>query len=147
MWYVIQTHSGSEHDVYMWINTYVDQSLFERCFVPLYEDVWRKDGIGHINEMQSTAILNNYGELLSGLEGGFQTNIPYSMVSSMVSDQLSASEAWNVVTYAVTGSGDKNTTYSMPNQLVYVMNPNYSTMEKAEECIDKIENNEIVTID
>ncbi len=49
MWYVIQTHSGSEHDVCTWINTYVDQSLFERCFVPLYEDVWRKDGIGHIN--------------------------------------------------------------------------------------------------
>lgn len=64
----------------------------------------------------------------------------------MVSDQLSASESWNVVTYAVTGSGDKNTTYSMPNQLVYVMNPNYSTVEKAEEYIDKIENNEIVTI-
>ena len=37
-------------------------------------------------------------------------------------------------------------TYSMPNQLVYVMNPNYSTVEKAEEYIDKIENNEIVTI-
>lgn len=102
---------------------------------------------GVINEMQSPAILNNYGELLSGLEGSFQTNIPYSMVSSMVSDQLSASESWNVVTYAVTGSGDKNTTYSMPNQLVYVMNPNYSTVEKAEEYIDKIENNEIVTID
>ncbi|MBR1571739.1 MAG: hypothetical protein IJ655_03260 [Lachnospiraceae bacterium] len=49
MWYVIQTYSGSEHDVCTWINTYVDQSLFERCFVPLYEDVWRKDGIGHIN--------------------------------------------------------------------------------------------------
>ena len=32
----------------LWINTYVDKSLYLRCFVPLYEDVWRKEGIGHI---------------------------------------------------------------------------------------------------
>lgn len=32
----------------MWINTYVDSSLYTRCFVPLYEDVVRREGIGHI---------------------------------------------------------------------------------------------------
>lgn len=48
MWYVIQTIGGKEHEVCMWINTYVDKSFFQRCFVPLYEDVWRKNGIGHI---------------------------------------------------------------------------------------------------
>ena len=49
MWYVIQTISGKEHEVCLWINTYVDKDLFTRCFVPLYEDVWRKEGIGHIS--------------------------------------------------------------------------------------------------
>lgn len=49
MWYVIQTMGGKEHEVCMWINTYVDRSLFQRCFVPLYEDVWRKQGIGNIS--------------------------------------------------------------------------------------------------
>ena len=49
MWYVIQTMSGKEHEVCLWINTYVDKDLYERCFVPLYEDVWRKEGIGHIS--------------------------------------------------------------------------------------------------
>ena len=49
MWYVIQTISGKEHEVCIWINTYVDRSLYKRCFVPLYEDVWRKEGIGHIS--------------------------------------------------------------------------------------------------
>ncbi len=49
MWYVIQTMSGKEHEVCLWINTFVDKSLFTRCFVPLYEDVWRKEGIGHIS--------------------------------------------------------------------------------------------------
>lgn len=49
MWYVIQTISGKEHEVCIWINTYVNKNFFNRCFVPLYEDVWRKDGIGHIS--------------------------------------------------------------------------------------------------
>ena len=49
MWYVIQTMSGKEHEVCLWINTYVDKNLYQRCFVPLYEDVWRKEGIGHIS--------------------------------------------------------------------------------------------------
>ena len=49
MWYVIQTISGKEHEVCTWIHTYVDASLYNRCFVPLYEDVWRKNGIGHIS--------------------------------------------------------------------------------------------------
>lgn len=49
MWYVIQTMSGKEHEICMWINTYVDKSYYRRCFVPLYEDVWRKEGIGHIS--------------------------------------------------------------------------------------------------
>lgn len=49
MWYVIQTMGGKEHEVSMWINTFVDKGLFQRCFVPLYEDVWRKQGIGNIS--------------------------------------------------------------------------------------------------
>ncbi len=49
MWYVIQTVNGQEQQVCTWINQRMDHTLFERCFVPLYEDVWRKEGVGHIS--------------------------------------------------------------------------------------------------
>lgn len=49
MWYVIQTVNGQEQQVCTWINQRMDRALFERCFVPLYEDVWRKEGVGHIS--------------------------------------------------------------------------------------------------
>lgn len=49
MWYVIETTKGEEQQVCTWIDQKVDKALFERCFVPLYEDVWRKEGIGHIS--------------------------------------------------------------------------------------------------
>ena len=48
MWYVIRTYTGKEHEICLWINTWVDKSLYKRCFVPLYEDVVRREGIGHI---------------------------------------------------------------------------------------------------
>ena len=48
MWYVIRTFTGKENEVCMWINLHVDKQLYSRCFVPLYEDVVRREGIGHI---------------------------------------------------------------------------------------------------
>ena len=55
MWYVIQTVNGQEEQVCAWINQRMDQTLFERCFVPLYEDVWRKEGVGHISVRKTFA--------------------------------------------------------------------------------------------
>ena len=49
MWYVIHTTTGREHEVCLWINTFVHRKHYSRCFVPLYEDVWKKQGIGHIS--------------------------------------------------------------------------------------------------
>lgn len=55
MWYVIQTVNGQEQQVCTWINQRMDHTLFERCFVPLYEDVWRKEGVGHISVKKTFA--------------------------------------------------------------------------------------------
>ncbi len=48
MWYVIRTFTGKEDEICMWINTCVDKSLYTRCFVPLFQDVVRREGVGHI---------------------------------------------------------------------------------------------------
>lgn len=55
MWYAIQTVNGQEQQVCTWINQRMDHTLFERCFVPLYEDVWRKEGVGHISVKKTFA--------------------------------------------------------------------------------------------
>ena len=49
MWYVIRTTTGREHEVCLWINTFIYRKHYRRCFVLLYEDVWKKQGIGHIS--------------------------------------------------------------------------------------------------
>ena len=48
MWYVIRTFTGKEDDFCLWINAHVDKSLYTRCFVPLFQDVVRREGVGHI---------------------------------------------------------------------------------------------------
>ena len=55
MWYAIQTVNGQEQQVCTWINQRMEHILFERCFVPLYEDVWRKEGVGHISVKKTFA--------------------------------------------------------------------------------------------
>lgn len=48
MWCVIQTKSGEETDLKNLIDTVIPHELYNDCFVPLFEDVRKKGGVGHI---------------------------------------------------------------------------------------------------
>ena len=96
---------------------------------------------GVINKMMSPAILKNFSGLMEGLEGSFESDIPYEDLSNLVKLQLSEGGSWNVVTYSVDGTGKKASTYSMSRQL-YVMEPDLSTVDHARELITQVENGE-----
>ena len=101
---------------------------------------------GVIDKLTSTAILNNFSGILEGLEGSFETNMPYSELSALVKQQLSDGGSWDVVTYSVDGTGTYSTTYSM-NQSLYVMVPDESTVSTAKELINSVLANEVVSVD
>lgn len=101
---------------------------------------------GVINKMMSPAILSNYSGLMNGLEGSFETSMPYSEVSNLVQNQLNVGGVWNVQRYSVDGTGESNYSYSMPSQSVYVMVPDMSTVEQAKEYIEAVKNGEYITI-
>lgn len=101
---------------------------------------------GVINKMQSPAVLQNFNGLMQGLEGSFESDIPYSMLSGMVKSQLSDGGSWNVVSYSVDGTGSKSTTYSMSKQ-AYVMVPDEATVEKAKELIGAVKAGETVSLE
>lgn len=96
---------------------------------------------GVINKMMSPAILKNFSGLMEGLEGSFESDIPYEDLSNLVKLQLSEGGSWNVVTYSVDGTGKKASTYSMSRRL-YVMEPDLSTVDHARELITQVENGE-----
>lgn len=92
-----------------------------------------------IRKMASSSLLNDFSGLMNSLEGSFETSMSSSQISSLVRMQLNEGGSWNVVSYAVTGSSSSSsTTFSMPGTDIYVMEPDYSTVEKAKELIKKV---------
>ena len=86
----------------------------------------------------------NYTSILESLEDCFDMNVPYSDIAALVRRQLSDGGSWNVVQYSVTGYGDTQVPYSMSIP-VYVMQPDYETVQKAQELMDRVENGETIT--
>lgn len=99
-----------------------------------------------IKKMTSPAILMNYTEVMSGLSGSVNSTIPDELVSALVSDQLDSGEEWDVQSYSVNGTNSSGTTYSIPSQSLYVMEPDMNTVNQAIAYIDAVENNEIITV-
>lgn len=100
---------------------------------------------GVINKALSPELLKNYTSVLAGVEGSFETNVPYDMLASLVRKQLNEGGSWNIVSYSVDGTGDTQKPYSM-SQKAYVMVPDYSTVDKAKDLLGKVRNGETISL-
>lgn len=98
-----------------------------------------------INKALSPELLKNYTSVLSGMEGSFETNVPYDLIASLVRKQLNEGGSWNIVSYSVNGTGDTQKPYSM-SQNAYVMIPDYSTVDKAKDLMSKVRNGEEISL-
>jgi anionic cell wall polymer biosynthesis LytR-Cps2A-Psr (LCP) family protein len=97
-----------------------------------------------LKKAMSPELLMNYSNILTALEGSFETSIPYDTLSTIVREQLASGGEWNIVSYSVDGTGDSQIPYSM-SQYAYVMIPDESTVETAKSLIAQVYNGEIVT--
>lgn len=92
-----------------------------------------------------TTILSKYGDIMKSLEGMFVTNMSADDISTLVRMQLSDMSGWDIKQYAVVGTGDSRTTYSVPSTHAYVMIPDQNSVDKAIRLINKIEAGELIT--
>lgn len=92
-----------------------------------------------------TTIISNYSAIMSSLEGMFSTNLQTSDISKLVKMQLSDLATWDVFSFAVTGTGGSEKTYSAPGHTAYVMYPNEESVEYASGLIERILNGELLT--
>lgn len=97
-----------------------------------------------IEKCQSSSMLLNYQQVMESIAGTFESNIEQERIAQLVSAQLFEKTDWNIVSYSVSGSGSRQTTYSMPGRSVYVMIPDESTVEHAKELLQKIQAGEIL---
>lgn len=88
--------------------------------------------------LSSKTLITKYTKILNSLGSSFQTNIPQNQIYSLVNMQLDKMPEWDVKTYSLDGTDSKNYTYSYSGSKLYVMEPDYTTVEKAKNLIDGV---------
>lgn len=79
----------------------------------------------------SSTIINNYSDILTALDGTFETNLTMDDITNLVKMQIDNMSPWHIESFNVDGTGASLPTYSYPNQNLYVMNPNMETVTEA----------------
>jgi len=93
----------------------------------------------------SPTLIMNYKTILEDLEGYILTNMEADEIDTLVRMQLEDFPEWNIQSYAVTGWGGMDTTYSAPWEELYVTYPYYSTVIQGQDLIDRVLDGEILT--
>ena len=93
----------------------------------------------------SPTLIMNYKTILDDLDGYIVTNMEADEIDTLVKMQLENFPEWNIQSYAVTGWGGMDTTYSAPWEELYVTYPYYSTVVQGQDLIDRVLDGEILT--
>ena len=84
-----------------------------------------------IQKAMSPAILKDAGRIMESLSDSVQTNMSGKQMKQLINMQLQDNAKWSVESQAVTGFNAKNTCYSSGRMMLYVMNPNMESVNKA----------------
>lgn len=95
-----------------------------------------------IKKALSPKIITNYSNILTAVEGCFETNMSADNIKAFINMQLDDGGSWEMYNVQVTGKSYKTTkTYSMPGQSTYVIEADEDQLEKIKKVINKIEDN------
>ena len=103
--------------------------------------------MGIIDKVLSPSIITNYTSILNAVSGSFQTSISTSDLSKLVKMQFANNTGWNIQTYSLDGTGAEDVTYSYGSEPLYVMVPDQTTVTKASQYIEAMENGQRITVE
>ncbi len=93
----------------------------------------------------SSTLITRYSDILQSLQGMFKTSLEMDDIGDLVRMQLDDMAHWNVVSYAVTGKGGSDITYSMPGRYLYVMYVNQDLVDRGTALAQKVLDGETLT--
>ena len=91
-----------------------------------------------IKKVTASNDINVYMKLLNVLEDSMQTNMDKKLINGFINLQVKSNFNWQVESIQVTGYDDGGYTYSYPGQYLYVMQPDYDSLETAKNRISSI---------
>ena len=93
-----------------------------------------------IKKACSKSILTKYSSLLKSLEGEFDTSLSSRKIKSLVKMQLNDMATWTITSVSLNGFDGHDVTYSGGSQVLYVMEPDESTVSETSELIKSVIN-------
>ena len=91
-----------------------------------------------IKKVTESNDINAYLSLLNTFEDSFQTNFDKKLINSFLNLQVKNNYRWEVESIQVNGYDDGGYTYSYPGEYLYVMQPDYNSLETAKSRIKEI---------
>lgn len=88
----------------------------------------------------SKSLIRNYDNILTALEGSFESNLSTDNITSLVQFQINDMRGWNFSTANLDGSTGMEPTYSFPKSNLSVMYQNQNSINAAREAIEKVLN-------
>ena len=98
-----------------------------------------------INKCTSPAILKGYMGIMESLSDRFETSLSQSQISSLVRMQLSDGASWQIMSSSVNGYNSEDYCYSAGDSLLYVMEPNYESVNTVADFIARMKNGEVLS--
>lgn len=98
-----------------------------------------------IEKLSVGTFVNSYSDIIASLKNTFSTSLTKDEISALVKMQVADMAAWDVRSFAVTGSNGSATTYSSPNFRAYVMHPNQNSVAYASSLMSRIMDGEVLT--
>ena len=92
-----------------------------------------------INKISTNkSLLLNSSELLESFSNLYRTDIPNEYIQLVIKEQINNMSSWSIERQQVSGEGAMLETYSMPGRRLWVMIPDYNSVEEARQNIIKI---------
>lgn len=91
-----------------------------------------------IKKVTESKDINTYLNLLSVMEDSLQTNLDKNLINGFINLQVKNNYNWSTESISVNGYDSSNYTYSYPGQLLYVMEPDYNSLNIAKDKIKEI---------
>lgn len=91
--------------------------------------------------------LIGYPNILAAIENDLITTFTYDQITEFAKKQLDTLKKWNIESISVDGTGSMQPTYSMGDQLLYVMYPDENSIQTAKEKINAVLNPEAQVVE
>lgn len=99
-----------------------------------------------MDKAMSPKIITNFNNILSAIEGSFETDMSSDDIKSLINMQLDDMANWDIFNVQITGKDSQSyNTYSQKGQKTYITIPDKEVLNKIKKVINKIESGKKLT--